>query len=67
MKEIDKELMADLKAHLESMPDIPKDKKYWGKEYTSKCPYGGTITAYRNTYNGHIHASCDKCDFRMME
>ena len=67
MKKIDEKLMADLKVRLESMPKIPKARRYWGKKYTSKCPCGGTITAIRSTYNGHLQASCDKCDFSMME
>lgn len=52
---------------LESMPDIPDDKKYWGKTYQSQCVCGGIITAMRSTYNGHIRAKCDKCEWSIIE
>ncbi len=47
------------------VPDIPRDVR--GKEYTSECNCGGTIHAVRSTFNGHIHAKCDKCRMCMME
>lgn len=50
---------------MERVPNIPKD--VWGKEYTSECVCGGTITAIRSTYNGHLHARCDKCGYKLME
>lgn len=56
----------DLTSYFERLQAIPKfDDR--GVEHYGKCPCGGTITAIRNTYNGHIHASCDKCKFRLME
>ena len=48
-----------------AIPDIPQNKR--GIEYTSKCVCGGTITAIRSKYNGHLHASCDSCKRRLME
>lgn len=50
---------------LKRVPEIPIHER--GKAYTGECVCGGTITAIRSTYNGHIHASCDKCGFRMFE
>ena len=38
-----------------------------GTEHTFPCKCGGTITGIRNTYNGHLYASCDKCGFKIME
>lgn len=52
---------------LGAMPDIPDDKKYWGKTYQSQCVCGGIITAMRSTYNGHIRAKCDKCEWSIIE
>ena len=59
--------MKNLKAHLMAMPDIPRDKKFWGKVYSSECVCGGTIYATRSTYNGHIRAKCDKCNWNIVE
>ena len=50
---------------LKVAPVIPFDER--GVEHKGKCTCGGTITAIRSTYNGHYHASCDKCGWRMME
>lgn len=66
-KEPTEEQMQYVWSRIQAIPDIPKARKYWGKEYTSKCPCGGIMTACRNTYNGHIRVSCDKCNFSMME
>lgn len=52
---------------LGAMPDIPNEIKYWGKTYQSQCVCGGTITAMRSTYNGHIRAKCDKCEWSIIE
>lgn len=52
---------------LGAMPDIPDNKKYWGKTYQSQCVCGGIITAMRSTYNGHIRAKCDKCEWSIIE
>ena len=48
---------------LTAIPDFEER----GKEYTGKCPNGGTVHAKRSTYNGHIHAWCDKCGMRIIE
>lgn len=48
-----------------SIPNIPENVR--GKEFKSKCFCGGTITAMRSTYNGHLWARCDKCDRRLMQ
>lgn len=61
MSEEQKELFEFLKA----IPDIPN--KVRGKEFKSKCYCGGTITAIRSKYNGHLRAWCDKCGARLME
>lgn len=51
---------------LEAIPNIPKG--LWGVPYTAKCPLcDGTITAERSSYNGHLHASCDKCGMILVE
>lgn len=60
-------LQYDLMDYLAAMPEIPKSRKYWGEIYQSLCPCGGTLTATRSTYNGHIRCTCDKCGFRMIE
>ena len=51
---------------LNCVPEIPDEKEYWGKKYTSTCVCGGTITAIRSTLNGHIRAKCDKCGWNMI-
>lgn len=51
--------------HIMNVPTIPKDE--WGVEHKAQCSCGGTITAIRSTENGHLHARCDKCGFRLME
>ena len=56
-----KEIFKKIKA----MPDIDYNDRE--KEYKSKCTCGGTITAYRVKYNGHLRARCDKCDFKIIE
>ena len=55
----------DLLDKLKVTPEIPFNER--GVEHKGKCTCGGTITAIRSTYNGHYHASCDKCGWRMME
>lgn len=52
---------------LKAVPEIPMDRKCWGKEYSADCPCGGVITAIRSTYNGHMMAKCDKCAFILFE
>ena len=49
---------------LGAIPDIPYDVR--GVKFTAECPCGGTITAMRVEYNGHLRAGCDKCGTRMM-
>lgn len=67
MKNLSEEQKQYFKSRLNAIPDIPKSKEYWGKIYRSNCPCGGILTACRSTYNGHLHARCDKCEFRLME
>lgn len=43
------------------IPDIPKYIR--GKVYITKCLCGGKMRIVRSTYNGHIHAHCEKCNF----
>lgn len=50
---------------LAAVPEIPNDER--GVEHTAPCPCGGTIRAIRSRYNGHLHAWCDKCKWRLME
>lgn len=38
-----------------------------GVEHKSKCVCGGTITSIRSTYNGHLHAECDSCGWKLHE
>lgn len=63
MGHMSEEMLAKLKA----IPNIPDKRTQWGKIYRNNCPCGGIITASRSLYNGHLHASCDRCDFRIME
>lgn len=51
---------------IEFMCSIP-DFTDRGVEHTAPCPCGGTIHAIRSTYNGHLHAHCDKCKCTLME
>lgn len=60
-----KDNFEDLFKFLEAMPDILKNVR--GKEFKSKCYCGGTITAWRVEYNGHLRAKCDKCECRIIE
>ncbi len=49
--------------YLKAIPNF-KDR---GVKHTTPCPCGGTITAIRSTCNGHLHAECDTCDFKLHE
>lgn len=51
---------------IEFMCSIP-DFEDRGVEHTAPCPCGGTIHAIRSTYNGHLHARCDKCKAMLVE
>lgn len=50
---------------INAIPKIPMDVRE--KEFKSQCPCGGTITAWRVKYNGHLRAMCDKCGSKIME
>ena len=50
-----------------AIPNIPNKKECWGKKYSSKCPCSGILTAIRNRYTGKISASCDNCNFKIIE
>ena len=60
-----KEEHNDLIEFLKSVPNIPYNVR--GKEFKSKCYCGGTITAWRVEYNGHLRAKCDKCNAKIIE
>ena len=47
------------------VPEIPIDER--GVTHTGKCRCGGTISAVRSTYNGHLRASCDKCGMGIIQ
>ncbi len=55
----------EVAAFINAIPDIPNDVRE--KEFKSKCPCGGTITAWRVKFNGHLRAMCDKCGAKLME
>lgn len=50
--------------YIKAVPDIPEDIRE--KKFKSECPCGGTITAWRVRYNGHLRAKCDKCNFKLI-
>lgn len=51
---------------LDNIPYIPKG--LWGVPKMGPCKLcGGTITAVRSTYNGHLLIKCDTCNFMLME
>lgn len=56
--------LPEMQDYLEAIPNIPKDEI--GKIHKALCPCGGTLTAVR-VNNGHLHVSCDKCGFTLME
>ena len=62
MSDVDEEVL-EVFDYLKVIPKF-KDR---GVAHTVKCPCGGTLTAIRSTYNGHLHVRCDKCDFALME
>ena len=65
---LDTEEVEGMLAKIDAAPKISwKDPNEWGHEQKSTCPCGGTITAIRSEFNGHYHAACDKCGWRMME
>ena len=44
------------------------ENKENGKKYEFECPLcGGTAKASKSTYNGHVCAKCEKCDFSFIE
>lgn len=51
---------------IEYIKVIPDDMKP-GKEYKVKCVCGGVLKCKRSTYNGHLHACCNKCKFVLHE
>jgi len=38
-----------------------------GESTEIPCDCGGTLTVSKSSYNGHIHAHCDKCDKSLMQ
>jgi hypothetical protein len=38
-----------------------------GESTEVPCDCGGTLTVSKSSYNGHIHAHCDKCDKALMQ
>ena len=62
-----KEISDDIFDWFKCLPKVPKWTRCRGVEYHSKCICGGTITAVRSKYNGHIHITCDKCDRQLHE
>ena len=63
MKQSDTYIAPSLLEFLAAIPDF--DER--GIEHTAPCPCGGTIHAIRSTYNGHLHARCDKCKAALIE
>ena len=58
----------ELKEMIEIIKAVPNiDYKDRERKYTSVCPCGGTITAWRVAYNGHLRAYCNKCGFKLIE
>jgi len=62
-EEPDDEIPVEVFEYLKAIP-IFKDR---GVIHTAPCPCGGTLTAVRSTYNGHLHVECDTCDFKLHE
>lgn len=63
--DLTQEQLDEMFKYILAVPDIPTNVR--DKEYYGKCPCGGTITAWRVKYNGHMRAKCDKCDFKLIE
>ena len=63
MKEDDEYIAPSVLEFIRAIPDF-EDR---GTEHTAPCACGGTIHATRSTYNGHLHAYCDKCGARLIE
>ena len=59
--------MRETARKLIACPDIPRDKKFWGKVYQNQCPCGGIIIAARSELNGHLRAVCNKCHWNIIE
>lgn len=38
-----------------------------GESTETPCVCGGTLTIEKSSYNGHIHAHCDKCNRSLMQ
>ena len=57
--------LKELFEYIKAVPDIPYNVRE--KEYKSKCPCGGILTAGRLKYNGHLRCYCDKCDFKLIK
>ena len=62
-EETDDEIPVEVIEYLKAIPNF-KDR---GVIHTAPCPCGGTLTAVRSTYNGHLHVECDTCDFKLHE
>ena len=61
--DFDEEIPVEVIEYLKAIPNF-KDR---GVIHTAPCPCGGTLTAVRSTYNGHLHVECDTCDFALHE
>jgi hypothetical protein len=59
---IDKELLDFIKKVGTAAKTIKK-----GENTQIPCDCGGTLTIGRSSYNGHIHARCNKCKRSLME
>lgn len=63
--EIEDKEIEDFLKFLKVASDIAKEK---GKEYEFECPLcKGKANAFRNTYNGHLWAKCEKCEINVIE
>ena len=56
-------IVSSILEFIRAIPDV--DDR--GTEHTAPCTCGGTIHAMRSTYDGHLHAYCDKCGARLIE
>ncbi len=63
MKEDETYIAPSILEFIRAIPDF--DDR--GILHTAPCTCGGTIHATRSTYNGHLHAYCDKCGARLIE
>lgn len=64
--DIDDELLKSIAPFMNKVGIAAKTIKK-GEQIKVPCDCGGMLTIGKSSYNGHIHAQCDKCDMALIQ